>query len=152
MQFLLPALRIPSSSQAGKLQTLGSLALVAVTVALGMDADRKRESPSQIGGRLRTGHIKLRAGFVACGACAELPRVARVHAWALGTWRAAVCDQRGFRVLVLFTLAARRIRDQWIGSEGERGASQRSGQGTAECAEQQRAAAQFSHAREACLA
>ena len=44
MKFLLPALRLPSSSQAGKLQTLGSLALVAASVALGMEADRKRES------------------------------------------------------------------------------------------------------------
>jgi len=81
MKFLLPALRLPSSSQAGKLQTLGSLALVAATVALGMEADRKRESPSQLwGGWLRIWEIKLRAVIAACGACAEFPRVASVHA------------------------------------------------------------------------
>ena len=45
------ALRLPTSSHAGKLQALGSIALVAVLVASGIEADRKRESPPG-GGRL----------------------------------------------------------------------------------------------------
>ena len=48
MKFLLPALRLPTSSQTGKLQTAGSLALVAASVALGMRADRIRESSTRI--------------------------------------------------------------------------------------------------------
>lgn len=45
MKFLLRAFRLPTSSQAGMLQTACSLALGAAHVALGMEADRKRESP-----------------------------------------------------------------------------------------------------------
>ncbi|KAJ1478357.1 hypothetical protein T484DRAFT_1961303 [Baffinella frigidus] len=44
MKLLLPALRLPTPSQAGMLQTVGSLALGAACVALGMEADRKLES------------------------------------------------------------------------------------------------------------
>jgi len=87
------ALRLPTSSHAGKIQTLGSLALVAASVASGIEAARKRESPSRrtwevapglcnLGHHPRTrfhgtscrvrwcaGHAQSRRGDATCAGC-----------------------------------------------------------------------------------
>lgn len=78
MKLLLPALRLPTPSQAGMLQTVGSLALGAACVALGMEADRKRESPPPRSWAVapRLAHFE----FAAFGACAQLPSGASTHA------------------------------------------------------------------------
>jgi hypothetical protein len=139
MKFLLPALRLPSSSQAGKLQTLGSLALVAASVALGMEADRKRESLlSYPGGGCAT----FNSDRVRCvrreGRAQSCCWLRVSTGWFLERG-AVVCDQRGFAVLFgtvhVGGKKQGRNMEQWIGSERDQGASEWSEEGRKQFAE-----------------